>query len=127
MITISDRSNTTNGLPVGQFLDILLECSNICSDEIVDVVRIGGVGKQIWERESKIDQGDRVKVSIAQLKQIVSDPSESLEDLLCVADSVTFGLSDSSFLFVQSTDKNLEDQIARRFQNVTLLSDRLLS
>jgi hypothetical protein len=95
-------------------------CRNfgLLETDTVRIARIGGPGPKIWSLESALDEGDNVIISYADLKDIVISDSDFLDELVCFHPRVIFGISDSSFMFVQGQDKIAEQSTASIFHDV---------
>ena len=124
MMILKDGTADGRRFPLSLLLDRISDCFCLRLDSTVRVVRFGGVGQKVWAIESALDEGHNVAVSLAQLKSIADDPNEICDEMYCIHDAVTFGLSDASFLFVQSQDKIAEANVAKSFADVAEMPDR---
>ncbi len=124
MITIHDRQTATNRLPVVDLLLAVVRHANVRPDDRVALTRMGGAGECVWQLESKLDAGEIVSTSVAELLTIASKSSQIIDELRCTNEKITFGLFDATFLFVQAVDKDIENEIAAEFRSVTSLADQ---
>ncbi|MGL4512438.1 MAG: hypothetical protein ACRCT8_05050 [Lacipirellulaceae bacterium] len=118
MIVIQDRDQTTGSLLLAKFLDAISQCCPEVVGGVVSVDRLGGVGGEgdpVWEYESMLDMGDEVQLPFEFLLRVAEVDDGAINELRCRFGSVTFGLSDSSYLFVDSTDPTVEKCVAERF------------
>ncbi|ADB15576.1 hypothetical protein Psta_0891 [Pirellula staleyi DSM 6068] len=124
MITIFDRQPTTNRLPIGDLVLAIIKHLGINPSDQFEVIRIGGVGENIAAIESKLDDDKEVSMSAEDLLGLATSPVQFLDELHCANKTVSFGLQDATFLFVQAVDKVSENKIASTFQQVRFLADR---
>ncbi|WP_437201052.1 hypothetical protein [Planctomicrobium sp. SH664] len=127
MIAIYDRLEGTNTFSLKDFLSSILRHTTLSRSDRIQLIRMGGVGNWIWELESKLDTGEDVDITIDNLLLIASNPDESIEELLCNAGELQFGISDASFLFFQSAEKRIEKKVAADFKQAVFLQDHELS
>ena len=122
MIAIFDRQD--DRLPVAALLLAVVQNSLLTLDEPIALTRFGGKGEAVWEIESRLDASESVFASIRELQRIVSTPGQVIDELRCGNDNACIGVSDSTFMFFQSIDKNIEATIGSMFRQVTVLPDR---
>jgi len=122
MIAIFDRK--AKRLPIETLLRIVVKKSLLEVDEPVVLTRLGGVGEVIWGLESRLDAGESVITSIGELQCIVSTPGQIIDELRCGNQRICIGVSDATFMFVQSVDKNIEKEIASQFRQATVIADQ---
>lgn len=86
-------------------------------EQLVSIRRLGGAGKRLWTFESQLDEGNNVDLPFAEVQKLAESAEDFLEDFWGVMGKTQFGISDSSFLFVQCDDKTVELNIASRFES----------
>jgi len=115
-------------MPISHLLDLITEVVDFFEHERgLRIFRIGGVGDRIWALERRIDCGEeRIELTLKQLQSLLRDETQCIEELHCEYNDLIFGLSDSSFLFLQAGDKRIETHISSGFRDVTNVDDRPL-
>ena len=118
MKAIFDRIPDSFQFPLTELL--LAVCSAVPFLEVKPVVvkRLGGVGEAVWGYEQKLDQGLKLELEWKVIEAISLCSDAVVDELLCSSGPVYFGISDASFMFVQSTDKDLETRISSNFGDV---------
>jgi hypothetical protein len=119
VIIIRDRVSTFR-FPLDVFLERIMEAFALPATELVRLTRFGGHGSRQCELEIEleiaINAGRQFTVSLERLTSIFVDPEEHCDELRCLHDRVIFGLSDASFLFVESQEKRAEQNVAAGFR-----------
>ncbi len=77
----------------------------------------------VWAYESQLDEGCDLIVPFADVQKLAESTEDCVDELWCLVGKTQFGISDSSFLFVQCDDKEIEQGIVRRFESVRDIPD----
>ncbi len=123
MKAIFDRLPAPKNFPLPDLLSAIQVTIGCQANQPIAIHRIGGVGKEIWLYESQLDSGVDLAVTFSAIQRIAELPEEFIDELSGTIGSVYFGVSDSSFLFVQCKDKAVESKIGERFKSVKDLPD----
>jgi hypothetical protein len=121
MVSIEDRYSTTGELMLYELLVAVSNCCPAIIDGVVRVERvggIGGVGDPVWKYEEMINRGEDVCVPFRVLADVADTEEQVINELKCCFGSTVFGLSDSTFLFIDSPLKMIEDCVASQFSIV---------
>ena len=124
---INDRIAGREKFPLDKLLEVIQGIFGFQDHETVRITRVGGRGSAVLAYESVFDEGRQLLLSISDLKACASDDGQVLDLLHCIHDKVCFGISDSSFVFVQAKDKELEAMVAQHFTHVKEVSDSQLA
>jgi hypothetical protein len=123
MKAIFDRVAAPKKFPLTELLSAIQGIFQFQPSQPVSICRLGGIGKGIWEYESQIDEGNDVVAPFSDLQKLADSDEECVDELLGSIGTICFGLSDSSFLFVQCEDKDAEEMIVSRFASVRDIPD----
>lgn len=123
MKAIFDRVATPKKFPLAELLSAIQCVLQIQPMQTVSICRLGGVGEGIWEYESQLDEGNDLVAPFSDLQKLADSAEECVDELLGSIGPIFFGVSDSSFLFVQCEDKDAEEKIASRFASVRDIPD----
>jgi len=129
MKIIFDKTGNNSRLPLAQLIDRIMVCFNLKPNDGIVLKRIGGslIGCEsaINRYEEVIDCGSELRISLSELRSLAETDNE-LQILLCEGPSITFGISDGTFMFIQAVDKRAEADVARGFKDVREVMDRSL-
>lgn len=127
MKAIFDRLPSAKKFPLCELLAAIQSVLKNPSDQLVSIQRLGGIGKGIWAYESQLDDGKDLGVLFSDLKTLSESAEDYVDELLGTIETITFGISDAKFLFVQSEDKEVEAKIALRFESIRDIPDMAVS
>jgi hypothetical protein len=123
MKAIFDRVPTSKKFPLFKLLLAIQSVTNNSGDQPVSILKLGGVGKAIWAYESQLDVGIELVLPFSDLQTLAEAHENFVDELLGIMGSVCFGISDSTFLFVQVAEKETELKIASYFESVRDIPD----
>ena len=126
MIIIKDMIENGTKFPLAKLLMTVIEESGGSLDGRYRIVRIGGNGEAIWALESKLNFGEGLTMSLRDLLDLEGQQGSEIDTLRCISETITLGISDASFMFVQAADKAVESRISSQFDTVEELPDRRL-
>jgi hypothetical protein len=126
MKAIFDQIEAPKIFPLFRLLENIKVYLGIPPEKLVEVHRVGGVGKSVWKYESTLNDGRQLALSFYELEQMAADAQEYPDELLCAMDGIYFGISDASFLFVQAFDKNVESKTLNQFINFRDIPDAIV-
>ena len=118
MKIIDDISTERLGFPLRKLISTVSEAYDEKLDTVFRIVLFGGGGPRIWDIESRFDKEDQIFLSLGDLLSACNAEGNSCDELCCARDGTFFGLSDATFLFIQSQDKRLEDFVCSHFRKV---------
>ena len=118
MKAIFDRVPLPKKFPLSNLL--LSMCKRVPDLKVsqVAIKRIGGLGEPVWKYELILNEGAELSLEFCALEDLSLNPDAAIDELLCVSGLLCFGISDSSFMFIQTDDKLLESEIASGFLEV---------
>ena len=123
MKIIDDTSSEILGFPLRKLISTVSDAYDEKLDTVFRIVLFGGAGPRIWEVESQLNEREKVFLSLGDLLAVCTGDDNVCDELCCARDGTFFGLSDATFLFIQSRDKNLEDFVCSCFQKVRDFGD----
>ena len=124
MKAIFDRESNGKIFPLGNLLHLILASNIVTIEDTFRLLRIGGIGDEVWRYESEVDEGHEICLRLRDIISLAQNPNVILNELYCSNQSLDFGISDSSFMFIQAIDKQAEQLVAKDFNNVRDLPDR---
>jgi hypothetical protein len=120
---IFDRIPSAKKFPLPELLSAVQGVLKNPQEQAVTIRRLGGVGRMIWSYESQLDEGRDVIVPFADIQKLAESAEDRVDELWIIVGTTHFGISDSSFLFVQCEDKEIERAIAGHFESVRDIPD----
>jgi hypothetical protein len=124
MLVIFDRDKNSNRITLLPLLDEIAKIFKIDNNEEIRILRIDGVGPELKQCESLLDGGNILVLSMSRIRAIATSQNEIIHSISCSSRCVSFGISDSSFMFVQGIDKTAESAVAKAFSNIKQIHDR---
>lgn len=123
MKAIFDRHHSAKKFPLSELLLAIQSVIQNPQEQPVWIRRLGGVGREIWVYESQLDEARDVVIPFADVQKLADSAEDCVDELWGIMCNTHFGISDSSFLFVQCDDKEDEHKIASRFESVREIPD----
>ena len=123
MRAIFDRVPSAKKFPLSELLSAVRGVLQIPQVQPVTIRMLGGVGRMIWSYESRLDEGKDVIVPFADIERLAESGEDCVDELWGTVGTTHFGISNSSFLFVQSDDKEIERAIAGHFETIREIPD----
>jgi len=123
MKAIFDRLPSVKKFPLSDLLQAIQTVIQNPQVQPVWICRLGGVGRGIWAYESQLDEGNDVVVTFSDVQKLAESSEDCLDELWGKMGRIHFGIRDSSFLFVQCEDKDVEQKIVSGFEAVQEIPD----
>ncbi len=121
---IYDKDTSKTGFPVGTLLELL---DNVFGSRVLRIMvhRAEGYGEKISSWDGLLfDSNDKVEVTINEIINAVNNDDEvfywlDIEFNLDDASRITFGIHDSSSMYVESVD-DISELLGRKFARVII-------
>lgn len=122
MTAIYDKTEDGKKFRLAELLAAIRHTLSIGLEEKILIEKIGGVGGNVWEYESTLDEGISLEIPYAALENLVGSANDYLDELSANIRRVYFGISDATFMFVSCEDKNLEERLTLNYSRIAKLS-----
>ena len=128
MFIIKDTLKDTSGPKDADILKLMDLILNVFYSSLSPTWKVDqsyGFGETVCLWEDRLNQNQEIRVESNDLLKILEDPSEGFYDLELVDHNIglSFGIFDSSYLFLKSKSKNLATSVLNQYDTVEELDD----